>query len=105
MQNDPDKELFLRLSPIQDFARDAIYNDALEDWNLAKDFGEFMIRIAPQDILGHALVTRACRHLGDRTRAVEEMQRCRALFAEGDLKTMELEVFGSFLEKETVHFS
>jgi hypothetical protein len=35
---------------------------------------------------------------------VEEMQRCRALFAEGDLKTMELEVFGSFLEKETVHF-
>ena len=104
MQNDPDKELFLRLSQIQDFARDAIYNDTLEDWNLAKDFGEFMIRIAPQDILGHALVTRACRHLGDRTRAVEEMQRCRALFAEGDLKTMELEVFGSFLEKETFHF-
>ena len=104
MQNDPDKELFSKLSQIKDFAKEAIYNDTLEDWNLAKHFGEFMIRIAPQDILGHALVARACRHLGDRARALEEIQRCRALFTSGDLGTMELEVFGPFLEKETAHF-
>jgi hypothetical protein len=105
MQNDLDKELFLKLSQIKDFAREAIYNDTLEDWNLAKDFGEFMIRIAPEDILGHALVARACRHLGESIRAMEAMRRCRALFTSGGLRTMELEVFGPFLEKETAHSS
>ncbi len=105
MHNDADKELFSRLSQIEDFAKDAIYDDTLEDWNLAKDFGEFMIRSAPEDILGHALVARAYRHTGDRARAVEEMRRCRALFASSDLKAMERDVFASFLEKETVHFS
>ncbi len=105
MQNDPDKELFSKLSQVKDFAREAIYNDILEDWSLAKDFGEFMIRIAPQDILGHALVARACRHLGDQSRAMEAMQRCRALFTSGGLRTMELEVFGPFLEKEAAAYS
>jgi hypothetical protein len=100
MQNDPDKELFSKLSEIKDFAEVALRNDTLEDWNLAKQFGEFMIRMAPEDILGHALVARACRHLGDSTRALGEINRCRTLFADGDLTTMEREVFGPFLEKE-----
>src|SRR5580700_11625503 len=100
MQSDPDKELFSRLSRVNDFAKEAIYNDTLEDWSLAKDFGEYLVRTAPEDILGHALVARACRHLGDRTRALEEINRCRTLFADGDLTTMEREVFGPFLEKE-----
>ena len=100
MQNDSDRELFSRLSQIQDFAERVLRNDTLEDWNLAKNFGEFMIRIAPQDILGHALVARASRHLGDRTRALAEIERCRAFFTSGDLTTMEREVFGPFLEKE-----
>jgi hypothetical protein len=104
MQNDPDKELFSRLSQIRDFAEQAIYKDTLDDWNLGKDFGEFMIRVAPQDILGHALGARACRHLGDRSRALEEIERCRTIFTGGNLKTMELEVFGLFLEKENDHF-
>lgn len=100
MQNDPDKELFSQLSQIKDFAKEALQNDTLEDWNLAKSFGEFMIRLAPQDILGHALVARACRHLGDRARALDEIQRCQALLSSGGLTTMELDVFGLFLEKE-----
>lgn len=103
MENRADKELFSRLSEIKDFAKEAIYNDTLEDWSLARDFGEFLIRISPQDILGHALVARACRHLGDHIRAMEEMRRCKAIFASGNLKRMEIEVFGSFLEKESVH--
>jgi len=68
MQNDPDKELFSRMNHVKGFAEETLRNDTLEDWNLAKNFGEFMLRIAPRDILGHALVARACRHLGDRTR-------------------------------------
>lgn len=100
MQNDSDKELFSRLSKIKDFAEGVLRNDTLEDWNLAKNFGEFMIRIAPRDILGHALVARASRHLGDRRRALEEIEQCRVLFTSGDLTTMELQVFGPFIEKE-----
>jgi hypothetical protein len=100
MRNDPDKELFSRLSEIKDFAEVAFRDDTLGDWNLAKQFGEFMIRMAPEDILGHALVARACRHLGDRTRALEEINWCRTLFANGDLTTLEREVFGPLLEKE-----
>ena len=100
MQSDPDKELFSRLSRVNDFAKEAIYNDTLEDWSLAKDFGEYLVRTAPQDILGHALLARACRHLGDRTRALEEIQRCQILFTSGELKRMELEVFGPFLERK-----
>jgi len=101
MQSDPDKELFLKLSRIKDFAEGVLRNDTLEDWSLAKDFGEFMIRIAPQDILGHALVARACRHLGDRRRAAEEIERCQTLFSTGTLTTMEREIFGRFLDQET----
>jgi len=100
MQSDPDKELFSRLSQIKDFAEGVLRSDILEDWTLARDFGEFMIRIAPEDILGHAMVARACRHLGDRTRAVEEIERCRDHLASGDLTTIELEVFGPFIEEE-----
>lgn len=103
--DDPDKELFSRLSEIRDFAEAAVHNDTLEDWGLARNFGEFMIRIAPQDILGHALLARASRHLGDSTRALEEIERCRAFFASGGLTTMEREVYGRFLEKEVLNSS
>jgi hypothetical protein len=100
VQNDPDKELFSKLSEIKDFAEVALRDDTLGDWNLAKQFGEFMIRMDPEDILGHALVARACRHLGDRARALEEINRCQTLFADEDLTTMERGVFGPFLERE-----
>jgi len=100
MQDDTDKELFVKLSKIKDFAEVVLRNDTSEDWNLVKQFGEFMIRIAPEDILGHSLMARACRHLGDITRALEEIDQCRTLFADGSLTTMEREVFGPFLEKE-----
>lgn len=100
MENDPDKELFSRLAEIKDFAEAVLRSDTLEDWNLVKNFGEFMIRIAPQDILGHALVARASRHLGDRARALEEIGRCQDLFKSRNLTTGEREVFGPFLGKE-----
>lgn len=101
MENDPDKELFSRLTQIEDFAERVLRSDTLEDWDLARNFGEFMIRIAPHDILGHAMLARASRHLGDRPRALQEIQWCRDFFNSGDLTTMEREVFGPFLEKET----
>src|SRR5215471_11895555 len=100
MQTDPDRDLFSRLSRVKDFTEQVILNDMLEDWNLAKDFGEFMIRIAPEDILGHALVARASRHLGDCTRALEEVGRCQDLFNDQNLTAMERRAFGPFLEKE-----
>jgi hypothetical protein len=100
MQADPDRELFSRLSQVEDFAERVLLSDTLEDWNLAKDFGEFIIRITPQDILGHALVARASRHLGDHSRALEEIERCRDLLKDRGLTTVEREVFGPFLDKE-----
>ena len=104
MLNDPDGELLDRLSRTEGFFERAILHDDFRDWNLAKDFGEFMVRIAPDEILGHALVARACRHLGDQGRASEEIRRTKSLFKSGALAPMEVDIFGAFLEVESPYF-
>jgi hypothetical protein len=49
-----------------DFFRSILQNDTFEDWNLAKEFGEFLVRIEPDsEVMGHALLVRAHRHLGN----------------------------------------
>ena len=75
------KSSFQGLSQIKNFAEGVLRDDILGDWNLAKNLGEFVIRLGPEDILGHALVARACRYVGDRTRALEEIERCPAIFS------------------------
>src|SRR5258708_39478232 len=72
-----DSKLLARVLEQRALLEDVLLNDALEDWNLAKDLGEFLVRMLPEDIVGHALLVRACRHTGDIKRAVEELTVCR----------------------------
>jgi hypothetical protein len=68
----------------------------LQDWNLARDYGEFLIGIGPEQVIGHALVARASRHLGNLDRAREELEQCRIL----PKLPAEKDLFVSFVAQE-----
>jgi len=95
---DHDGELLARIS--EDFFPRVMGEDNLDDWNLAQDFGEFLLRIAPEEVIGHALLARASRHLGQLERATEELKLCRIQAKTGELSAMERDFLLSFLGKE-----
>jgi hypothetical protein len=69
---DTDAETLTRVSKIDKFFESVLYKDSLDDWKVARDLGELLIRIDGEEITGHALLVRACRHIGDRKRARED---------------------------------
>jgi len=95
-----DRELLTKVSETNDFFGSVLLSDALDDWTLAKDLGEFLIRLDPEEIVGHALLTRAHRHLGDSRRALEELEQCRVRAMQGQLSPSETELFSPFLAEE-----
>jgi hypothetical protein len=96
---DPDAAILEKVSKIDKFFESVLYDDTLDDWKLAKDLGELFVRLDREEITGHALLARACRHLGDTERALAELEKCRVLIVppmiEGGKK-----LFVSFLEQE-----
>jgi hypothetical protein len=94
--NDPERQLLTRLSKIEDFFRSVLYDDSLDDWYLALDFGEFLVRIEPREAMGYALLARAHRHVGNLECARVELEKCRALTR----NPSEVELFLSFLAEE-----
>ncbi len=76
---DPDGRLLGTLNNKQDVFRSILQEDRFDDWHLAKDFGEFLIRIEPQEAIGHAVLARAFRHLGNNDHAREELEQCQLL--------------------------
>ncbi len=93
---DLDAELLTRIGNIKDFFESVLQNDALDDWHLARDLGEFLIRTEPEEVMGHALVARASRHLGDLDRALQELEQCRIRHKHPS----ETDLFVSFLAEE-----
>jgi hypothetical protein len=79
-----------------DFFRAVLLRDTFHDWSLAKDFGNFLVRIEPDEIMGHAILARAHRHLGDSKLALIELEHCRV----GVPHPSERELFQSFLAEE-----
>ena len=98
--DDPDAAILTRVSKIEGFLESALYKDSLDDWKIARDLGELLIRIDGEEIMGHALLARACRHIGDRKRAGEELEKTRALFAREDLMPPQRELFLQVLSEE-----
>jgi hypothetical protein len=80
----------------RDFFRSILLNDNFDDWDLAKDFGNFLIRLEPEELMGHALLARAYRHLGDTDNALSELKECRQKVAHPS----EEQLFASFLTEE-----
>jgi len=97
---DADSQLLARVLNEPIFLESVLLNDTLEDWSLARDLGEFLVRMLPDDIVGHALLVRACRHTGDVKRALEELIVCRGYVDRGELTPKQVDLFVPMLERE-----
>jgi hypothetical protein len=98
---DSDRNLLARVNSIDDFFASVLVRDALDDWNLARDFGDFLARLGPdKEVVGHVLMARAYRHLGNAERALVELNECQARIANQELTRYELELYMPVLEKE-----
>jgi hypothetical protein len=96
-----DGELLARVLKTKDFFQSVILSDDLDDWNLARELGEFLVRIEPDsEIMGHALLARAYRHLGNRGRALDELKQCQVRVANRELKPWEAQLFLPLLAEE-----
>ncbi len=84
----------------KDFLRSVILEDHADDWILARQFGECLVLSLPDYLVGHFILCRACRHLGDLPRATEALARCREVIASRTSPRMEMEVFVPLVERE-----
>jgi hypothetical protein len=96
---DSDGDLLKKVNEVDDFFGSVFFKDSLDDWNLASDFGEFLLRNGPV-VMGHALLARAQRHLGNNERARDELKRCKVRVANGELAPGEVEMFARLLAEE-----
>jgi hypothetical protein len=79
----------------------SVFNDDFDDWDLVKKLGEFLVGIMPDsEIMGHALLTRALRHLGDKKRAYSELTKCKARMTGSELGKAEKDMLVSLITKE-----
>lgn len=96
-----DGELLAKVIQKKEFFESVFYNDSSDDWNLAKELGEFLIRIEPDsEIMGHLLLTRAYRHMGNRGRALDELKECQMRTSNRELKSWETNLFLPLLSEE-----
>jgi len=96
-----DGELLAKVIQHKDFFQSVLCDDNFADWNLAKELGEFLVRIEPDpEIMGHALLIRAHRHLGNRQLALAELKECKLRASNRDLKPWEAELFLPLLAEE-----
>ena len=104
-QSDPDEVLTRVVEATEqcDFFQLTLVNDAFNNWVLAKDFGTFLTRIAPQEAVGYALLARAYRHLGKPRLALESLEQCRIRISPEKPGDMEAEFFSPFLAEEEKH--
>jgi thiamine phosphate synthase YjbQ (UPF0047 family) len=103
---DLEREILARVSNTKDFFGSVFFRDTLDDWNVAKDLGEFLVRILPDsEVMGHALLARAHRHLGNRELALDELKQCQARTANRKLEPWETEMLLPLLTEEEKHLS
>jgi hypothetical protein len=80
---DRDLEMMNEVTANEDFIR-GLFLDTLNEWSLAKEYGEFLVKNVPQLFLGHVVLARAHRHLGERDRAREKIAECRKMTERAD---------------------
>jgi hypothetical protein len=96
-----DGELLAKVIQSGDFFESVLHNDSFDDWNLAKELGEFLVRIEPaSEIMGHVLLTRAHRHLGNRQGALDELKECQLRTLNRKLEPWEADLFLPLLSEE-----
>jgi hypothetical protein len=100
---DSDEELIAKVVDAidkVDFFR-SILSDTFTDWNLSKDFGEFLVTREPDtEIMGHLLLVRSNRHLGNRQIALDELKKCQDMIRKRELTPWEIEMITPVLKEE-----
>ena len=100
LHRDSDGEVLAKVAGVNDFFGSVLLRDMLDDWNLAKDLGEFLIRIEPDSIVGRVLLVRAYRRLGGSAPAIERLKDCRDRISSCQLQPSEAEVLLPVLAEE-----
>jgi hypothetical protein len=95
-----ERELLNRVVNTKDFMRKALLEDSFDDWELARELGEFLIRIDPEDLTHRLILARAYRHLGQETLAISELAKCRAIIESGNVGVIDQEVVIPLVEAE-----
>jgi hypothetical protein len=95
-----DIEVLRRVTEEPDFMRRMLLDDRLDDWELAKAWAEFALRIDPEDLVHLAVLVRSCRHLGDKKGAIVALEKCTDLISRGIFGEVEQEVVVPMVEEE-----
>lgn len=98
--DDPDLSLLRRVNAIDNFFETVLLDDSFGDWELARQFGEFLVHLGHEEFVSHLILTRAYRNLGDRQRAAVELMRCQTVADMGALGPAEAEVLLPVMQKE-----
>jgi hypothetical protein len=80
-----DEELLDRAIRMDNFSGSILVEDKFDDWSLAKEVGKYLIRVDSTLLIGHLVLARACRHLGQLAQAADELDVCRTLVERGNL--------------------
>ena len=67
-----------------EFLEQLLFHDTTSDWNVVREFAEFVIQWVPEELTFHLMLVKAHRHLGERGLAAAEITVCRGLVASGD---------------------
>jgi hypothetical protein len=94
-----DCELLRKVIEHKDFFDAVLYKDAIDDWTLAKEFGDFLVKIEPQWVMGYLIRTRAFRHLGDLNSARSQLRECQVRVPQ--IKEAEAKFLLPLLDQET----
>jgi len=95
-----DRDVLKRVTEMDDFVGSVLVRDSLPDWHLARALGTFLVRVCPNELVGHVILLRALRHLGDLELARMEVQQCKTLLDTGNVTAIEHEILPSILEQE-----
>jgi hypothetical protein len=94
-----ENELLTRVTEDKDFVR-RLLDDRLDDWEVAKEWAELVLRIEPEDLVHRLALVRAHRHLGQTSLAISELEKCQRIIESGNVGVVDRDVVIPMLEGE-----
>jgi hypothetical protein len=80
-----DGDLSSRVISTRDFFGRLLLEGDLDDWTLAKEFGDYLVRSFPDLLDGYLIEAWACRHLGQKEAAIEAVDAIESGLERSDL--------------------